>query len=121
VLRESDAQYRQLVMALAYLTCARLASRIARNVRAIEVLLDRDAITNGQAAGGGSVRVVRARTRLLQLHLLRAMPAPDGERPLRLLPPQAIQPRQIGAITENAHSETNAASDEYRHSICARH
>jgi hypothetical protein len=29
------------------------AGYFARNVRTIEVLLDRDAITNGQAAGGG--------------------------------------------------------------------
>ena len=67
------------------------AGYFARNVRTIEVLLDRDAITNGQAGRRRAVRVLRPRARLLLLQLLRAMPAPDGVRPLRLLHPQALQ------------------------------
>ena len=44
------------------------AGYFARNVRAIEVLLDRDAITDGAAAAGDPVRVLRPRARLLLLH-----------------------------------------------------
>ena len=64
------------------------AGYFARNVRSIEVLLDRDAITNGASRQRRAVRVLRPLSRLLLLQLLRAMPAPDGVRPLRLLPPQ---------------------------------
>ena len=70
------------------------AGYFARNVRAIEVLLDRDAITSRRRRRRQAVRVLRPRARLLLLQLLRAMPAPDGVRPLRLLPPEAVKPRR---------------------------
>ena len=38
-----------------------------------------------------ALAVLRPRPRLLHLHLLRAMPAPDGLRPLRLLHPEGLQ------------------------------
>ena len=68
------------------------AGYFARNVRTIEVLLDRDAITNGQAADGGPFEFYDLGHGYCTYTLLRAMPAPDGVRPLRLLPPQAVQP-----------------------------
>jgi integrase len=61
------------------------AGYFERNVRTIEVLIDREAAENGTAAAGGAMAVLRPRARVLQLHLLRAVPAPDGLRQVRLL------------------------------------
>src|SRR5664280_1446775 len=64
------------------------AGYFARNIRTIEVLVDRDAVTAGAAAAGQPWQHYDPGARLVQLHLLRAVPAPDGLRPLRLLHPQ---------------------------------
>ena len=50
-----------------------------------------------------AVRVLRPRARLLHLQLLRAVPAPDGVRPLRLLHPQALE-RGAAARSEGRHA-----------------
>ena len=66
------------------------AGYFARNVRTIEVLLDRDAVTSGAAAAGRTLAALRPRPRLVHLQLLRTMPAPDGLRPLRFLHPERL-------------------------------
>jgi hypothetical protein len=66
------------------------AGYFERNVRTIEVLLDRDAVTSGQAAARGIVAVLRPRPRPVLIHLLRAVPAPHGLRQVRLLHSQGL-------------------------------
>ena len=66
------------------------AGYFARNVRTIEVLVDRDAVTSGAAAAGRTLAALRPRPRLVHLQLLRTMPAPDGLRPLRFLHPERL-------------------------------
>jgi hypothetical protein len=53
------------------------AGYFERNVRTIEVLIDRDAAENGTRGHQGAMAVLRPRARVLQLHLLRAV-APTG-------------------------------------------
>ena len=60
------------------------AGYFARNVRTIEVLVDRESVQNGTAQWI-SVAVLRSWPWLLHLQLLRTMPAPHGLRALRLL------------------------------------
>ena len=67
------------------------AGYFARNVRTIEVLLDRDAVTSGAAADGQPWQYYDLGHGLLLLHLLRAVPAPDGLRAMRLLHPEELQ------------------------------
>ena len=50
------------------------AGYFARNVRTIEVLIDRDAVTRRRARRRPALAALRPRARLVQLHLLRAMP-----------------------------------------------
>ena len=52
------------------------AGYFARNVRTIEVLLDRDAVASGAGRVRPAVAALRPRPRVLLLHLLRAVPAP---------------------------------------------
>ena len=63
----------------------------ARNLRTIEVLLDRDSITSGAAATGTPWQYYDLGPRLLHLLVLRAMPAPHGLRTVRLLRPQGLR------------------------------
>jgi hypothetical protein len=64
------------------------AGYFSRNLRTIEVLIDREAVATGATAGGNSLAVLRSGPRLLHVQLLRTVPASDGVRPLRLLPAQ---------------------------------
>jgi len=54
------------------------AGYFARNVRAVEVLIDRDAATSGAAAAGEPWQYYDLGPRILHLHVLRAVPPPDG-------------------------------------------
>ena len=66
------------------------AGYFERNVRTIEVLLDRDAVTAGPGRRRRAMAVLRPRPRAVLLHLLRAVPAPDGLRQVRLLHPEGL-------------------------------
>jgi hypothetical protein len=66
------------------------AGYFARNVRTIEVLVDRDAVTSGQAASGQPWQYFDL-GHGLHLHLLRAVSTSDGLRTMRLLHPQGIK------------------------------
>jgi integrase len=65
------------------------AGYFARNIRTIEVLLDRDAVTSGRRQRP-ALAAPRPRPRILLLHLLRAVPAPHGLRQVRLLHPERL-------------------------------
>ena len=67
------------------------AGYFARNVRTIEVLIDRDAVQRHRRVRY-AMAVLRSRARLLHLQLLRAVPAPHGVRALRLLRAQGLDP-----------------------------
>ena len=68
------------------------AGYFARNVRTIEVLIDREARPERRGRERHALAVLRPRSWLLHLQLLRAVPAPDGLRPLRLLRAQGLHP-----------------------------
>ena len=85
------------------------AGYFARNVRTIEVLIDRDAVDRRRARRRPALAALRPRARLVQLHLLRAVPAPDGLRPLRLLHPQGLHQGPA------ARSQGQPAADARRH------
>ncbi|GAA3962174.1 hypothetical protein GCM10023085_50850 [Actinomadura viridis] len=66
------------------------AGYFARNVRAIEVLLDRDAATLQYRRHRPAVPALRPRPRPVLLHLLRGMSPPDGLHQMRLLYSQGL-------------------------------
>ena len=67
------------------------AGYFSRNIRTIEVLIDRDAVASGAAATGEPWQHYDLGHGLLHLHVLRAVPAPDGLREMRLLHPQKLE------------------------------
>ncbi|MEV0623944.1 tyrosine-type recombinase/integrase [Nonomuraea sp. NPDC050404] len=62
------------------------AGYFERNVRTIEILIDRNAVTSSASATGRALAVLRPRPRVL--HLLRAIRPPHGLRRMRLSTPK---------------------------------
>ena len=78
------------------------AGYFGRNVRTVEVLIDRESRPERRGGKRHALAVLRSRPRVLHVQLLRAVPAPDGLRPMRLLParrpprrPSSSRPRAI--------------------------
>ena len=69
------------------------AGYFARNVRTIEVLIDRDAVTSGAAARRRALAALRPRPRLVQLQLLRAVPSTGWPAPAATSTPRRTPPR----------------------------
>ena len=86
------------------------AGYFARNLRTIEVLIDRDAVRNGTAATGTPWEFFDlGQGWCTYLQLLRAMPPSHGLRPLRLLHPETIHRR---AAPRSKHEpDTHARRD----------
>lgn len=87
----------------------RKADYFARNIRTIEVLIDRDSVLTGAAGRRRTaLEVLRPGRRLLQLRLLRQVPPPHGLRPLPLLRPQGVDqgpaPRGQGRHQQDART-----------------
>ena len=85
------------------------AGYFARNMRTIEVLLDRDAVASGLRGQRRALAVLRPRPRAVLLHLLRAVPAPHGLREMRLLHPEKLKqgpdPRSQGQPAAHARRD----------------
>ena len=87
------------------------AGYFARNVRTIEVLLDRDAVTSGAAAAGQPWQHYDLGHGWCSYSFFEQCPAPDGLRPLRLLHPERLHqsPAARGQRQPAAHARQHPA------------